>query len=89
MIIGQLRPVSFTQEGWKNLLKKASPNGRIVGNDSSLARECLCSAPFRLFLFKINENLATNYSGRFTLIWPLLTYAAEQSASWQHWWEGE
>ncbi len=69
--------------------KKASPNGRIVGNDSSLAREYLCSAPFRSFLFKINENLATDYSGRFTLIQPLLTYAAEQSASWQHWWEGE
>jgi hypothetical protein len=42
------------------------------------------SAPFQLFLGKSGQNLAKDLSCRLIFIWPLLNYAAEESASWEH-----
>jgi hypothetical protein len=41
----------------------------------------------RSFLCKSSENLAASFSGPSVFLRPLLSYAAELSAPWQHWME--
>ncbi len=70
MIIGQLRPVSFTQEGWKNLFKKASPPWVSCSTGGLLA-----TTPH------LQENifvqpLFDHFCSKSTKIWPWITPAA-------------
>jgi hypothetical protein len=43
------------------------------------------SAPFRPFLGKFGQNYATDLYSRLHFSRPLLSFAAEESASWEHW----
>jgi hypothetical protein len=47
------------------------------------------SAPIRLFLFKIGQNLAADLSGCPLFLRHILSYAVEKSASWQYWYFAE